>query len=76
VTNALQTAWTTLRARYLELLVWCKGGCQHQAEADLHGLVEAGRVDIPPSRLRFRCSNCPPANSPCGVWIRGEDYAL
>jgi hypothetical protein len=38
----LPTARSTLRARYVTLLVWCKGGCQHQAEADLHGLVASG----------------------------------
>ena len=36
---------------------WC-GGCQHQADADLHRLVESGRGDVPLTRLRFRCSNC------------------
>ena len=34
--HGLPTPRTTLRARYVSLLVWCKGGCQHQAEADLH----------------------------------------
>jgi transposase-like protein len=38
--------------------VWCKGGCQHQADADLHRLVESGRGDVPLTKLRFRCSNC------------------
>ena len=32
--QGLPTPRTTLRARYVALLVWCKGGCQHQAEAD------------------------------------------
>ena len=39
--NGLPTAQTTLRARYVSLLVWCKGGCQHQAEADLQALIDA-----------------------------------
>jgi hypothetical protein len=39
-------------------LVWCKGGCQHQADADLHRLVDSGRGDVPLTRLKFRCSNC------------------
>jgi transposase-like protein len=38
--------------------VWCKGGCQYQAGADLHRLVESGRGDVPLMHLRFRCSNC------------------
>jgi hypothetical protein len=54
----LPTPRTTLRARYVTLLVWCKGGCQHQAEADLQKLIDAGRGDVPLTHLRFRCSNC------------------
>jgi hypothetical protein len=27
--NDLPTARSTLRARYVALLVWCKGGCRH-----------------------------------------------
>ena len=42
MSDELQTARRTLRARYVTLLVWCKGGCRHQAEADLHGLVASG----------------------------------
>jgi hypothetical protein len=42
----LPTARSTLRARYVTLLVWCKGGCQYQAEADLHGLVASGLQQI------------------------------
>ena len=56
--HALPAPRTTLRARYVSLLVWCKGGCQHQAAADLHRLVESGRGDVPLIHLRFRCSNC------------------
>ena len=54
----LPTPRTTLRARYVSLLVWCKGGCQHQAEADLQKLIDAGRGDVPLIHLKFRCSNC------------------
>ena len=54
----LPTPRSTLRARYVRLLVWCKGGCQHQAEADLHRLVETGHGDVPLTAMRFRCSNC------------------
>ena len=42
MSDELQTARRTLRARYVTLLVWCKGGCRQQAEADLHGLVASG----------------------------------
>ena len=38
----LPTPRTTLRARYVALLVWCKA-CRHQAEADLQALVDAGK---------------------------------
>ena len=37
---------TTLRAGYLEGLLWCKGGCPHQAHADLQKLVDNGRGDV------------------------------
>jgi hypothetical protein len=62
----LPTPRSTLRARYVRLLVWCKGGCQHQAEADLHRLVETGHGDVPLTALRFRCSNC---NSDRTGWV-------
>jgi hypothetical protein len=56
--RGLPTPRTTLRARYVSLLVWCKGGCQHQPEADLQKLIDARRGDVPLTRLKFRCSNC------------------
>jgi hypothetical protein len=40
--------------RCVSLLVWCKGGCQHQAHADLQALVESGRGDVPLTQLRQR----------------------
>ena len=43
---------TTLRARYVALLMWCKA-CRHQAEADLQALVDAGKGDVPLKDLRF-----------------------
>ena len=49
----LPTPRTTLAARYVVLLVWCKS-CRHQANADLRALIDAGRGDVP----RFRCGNC------------------
>ena len=54
----LPTPRTTLHARYLDVLVWCKGGCRHQAPADLQKLVDTGHGDVPLTELRFRCSNC------------------
>jgi len=35
-----------------------EGGCQHQAEANLQALIDAGRGDVPLIHLRFRCSIC------------------
>ena len=55
--HGLPTPRTTLRARYVALLVWCKA-CRHQAEADLQALVAAGKDDVPLKDLRFRCSRC------------------
>ena len=51
-TETLPTPRSTLEARYVTLLVWCKGGCRHQAKADLQGLVESGRGDVPLTELR------------------------
>ena len=56
--HGLPTPRTTLRAGYVEVLVWCKGGCGHQAPVDLPALIEAGKGDVPLIHLRFRCSNC------------------
>ena len=54
----LPTPRTTLAADFLDLIVWCKGGCRHQAPADLQKLAEAGKGDVPLIKLRFRCSGC------------------
>jgi hypothetical protein len=73
----MPTPRSTLRARYVTLLVWCKGGCRHQAEADLQGLVETGRGDVPLTALRFRYSNCSIARSaPRGRWRSGTTLDL
>jgi hypothetical protein len=56
--NGLPTPRTTLRARYVTLLVWCKGGYQHQADADLQMLIDVGGGDVALTRLKFRFSNC------------------
>jgi Zn finger protein HypA/HybF involved in hydrogenase expression len=53
----LSTPRTTLRTGYVRVRVWCKG-CQHQSDADLQALVDAGRGDVPLHDLRFRCTNC------------------
>ena len=58
MTHGLPTPRTALRARYVSLLVWCKGGCQHQAHADLQALIDQGKGDVPLIHLKFRCSNC------------------
>ena len=55
--HELPTPRTTLRSRYVRVLVWCKS-CRHRRDADLQALVDAGRGDVPLIHLRFRCSNC------------------
>ena len=45
---------STLRAGYLAVLVRGKS-MRHQAEADLHKLVDEGRGDVPLVHLPFRC---------------------
>jgi hypothetical protein len=55
--DALPTARSTLAARYVRVLVWCKA-CRHRRDADLEALIAAGRGDVPLRSLRFRCSAC------------------
>ena len=57
MTDDLPTARTTLAARYVRVLVFCRS-CRHQADADLQAIVESGRGDVPLVELRFRCSQC------------------
>ena len=57
ILHELPTPRTTLRARYVRVLVWCKA-CRHRRDADLQALIDAGRGDVPLIKLRFRCSNC------------------
>jgi hypothetical protein len=57
MSDTLPTPRTTLRCRYVRVLVWCKS-CRHQADADLEALVTAGRGDVPLVQLRFRCTRC------------------
>ena len=54
----LPTPRTTLCSGYVAVLVWCKGGCPHQAHADLQKLIDTGRGDVPLTQLRFRCGRC------------------
>jgi hypothetical protein len=53
----LPTARTTLKARYVRVLLTC-WSCKHQRNADLQALIDAGRGDIPLVRLQWRCSEC------------------
>ena len=55
--HGLPTPRSTLAASYVVVLVWCKS-CRHQAQADLQRLIDAGKGDVPLTRLRFRCTNC------------------
>ncbi|HME20016.1 MAG TPA: hypothetical protein VKI44_01390 [Acetobacteraceae bacterium] len=62
MTDELPTPRTTLAARYVRVLVFCRS-CQHQADADLQAIVDAGRGDVPLTHLRFRCSQCGTGNT-------------
>jgi hypothetical protein len=53
----LPTARTTMQTGYVRLLLTC-GSCRRSRDADLQGLIEAGRGDVPPVNLKFRCSYC------------------
>jgi hypothetical protein len=55
--HELPTPRTTLQTGYVRVLVWCKS-CRHRCDADLQGLVDADRGDVPLIELRFRCANC------------------
>jgi transposase-like protein len=44
------------QAGRLGALVWC--ACQRQDFADLQGIVDSGRGDVPLRSLRFRCTAC------------------
>ncbi len=53
----LPTARTTLQTGYVRLLLTCCS-CLRSRDADLQGLIDAGRGDVPLVQLRFRCSYC------------------
>jgi hypothetical protein len=42
---------------WLCLLVWCKA-CHHQGPADLQGIIDRARGDVPLKDLKFRCAKC------------------
>ena len=48
---------STLRCRYVRVLLTC-WSCKHQRDADLAGLIAAGRGDTPLVQLRWRCAAC------------------
>jgi hypothetical protein len=56
-THELPTPRTTLRARYVRVSVTCRS-CFQQRDADLQGLIDAGRGDVPLVELRSRCARC------------------
>ena len=51
------TPRSTLQARYVRVLLTC-WSCKHQREADLQGLIDAGRGDVPLVELCWRCARC------------------
>ena len=53
----LPTPRSTLQSGYVRVLLTCKA-CHHQREADLQGLIDAGRGDVPLIELRWRCVRC------------------
>jgi hypothetical protein len=57
ISPGLPTVRTTLRTGYVRVLVFCNS-CRHQADADLQAIVDAGRGDMPLTKLRFRYSQC------------------
>ena len=57
MSDALPTPRTTLRCRYVRMLLTC-WSCRHQRDADLAGLIAAGRGDTPLMQLRWRCAAC------------------
>jgi hypothetical protein len=59
VTDGLPTARTTLRTRYVRVLVFCNS-CRHQADADLQAIMEAGRGDVPLTELRSDARSAAP----------------
>ena len=57
MSDTLPTPRTTLHCRYVRVLLTC-WSCRHQRDADLAGLIAAGRGDVPLVQLRWRCASC------------------
>ena len=57
MTDDLPTPCTTLAARYVRVLLTCRS-CQHQRDADLQALIDAGHGDVPLRSLRWKCARC------------------
>jgi hypothetical protein len=57
MSDTLPTPRTTLRCHYVRVLLTC-WSCKHQRDADLPGLIAAGRGDTPLVHLRWRCAAC------------------
>lgn len=55
--NDLLTARTTLQTGYVRLLLTCRS-CLRSGDADLQGLIDGGRGDVPLTQLKFRWSYC------------------
>jgi hypothetical protein len=55
---SLPTPRSTLRAGYLDVLVWRKA-CHRQAPADLQAIIDSGRGDLEVSEHTCRLSNVP-----------------
>ena len=49
-----------------QLRVWCNA-CRHQVNAELRGLVDAGKGGVPLMQLRFRYSSCASRLTDCVV---------
>ena len=54
--HELPTPRTTLRARYVRVLVWCKA-CRHRRDADLQALINSAARSA--HRARSRVSHTP-----------------
>jgi hypothetical protein len=57
MTDGLPTVRSTHRAGYLCVLVWCRA-CRRQSPADLGGIIDSGRGDLPLRDLTFLCTRC------------------
>jgi hypothetical protein len=57
LSDTLHAPRTTLYCRYVRVLLTC-WSCRHQRDADLAGLIAAGRGDTPLVQQRWRCAAC------------------